>query len=244
MRPTIAAGTPPTPCIRRYLRHGLLPQLAAFEAIMRLGSFTRAAEALHMAQPTVSGHVRKLSDAIGLRLFDSTGKAPTAAARVLERAAHEVFDAFARAEAALAGLRGAGDAVAAERPALSIVASLDAGALAAWLPRFAGERPELDLGLHLLGAAALCERLARAADDLYLVSAWPAVWQGAGAAPLAHIESLDVTALPASLFAVMPVGSPRHEAARAFVELLRGPAPGAPALPGPVPVRPVLRVVV
>ena len=30
--------------IRRYLRHGMLPQLAVFEAVVRLGSFTRAAE--------------------------------------------------------------------------------------------------------------------------------------------------------------------------------------------------------
>ena len=39
--------------IRRYLRHGLLPQLAVFEAVSRLGSYTRAAEELFVAQPTV-----------------------------------------------------------------------------------------------------------------------------------------------------------------------------------------------
>ena len=35
--------------LRRYLRHGLMPQLAAFDAVMRLGSVTRASEVLHMA---------------------------------------------------------------------------------------------------------------------------------------------------------------------------------------------------
>ena len=32
--------------VQRYLKHGSLPQLAVFEACARLGSFTRAAEAL------------------------------------------------------------------------------------------------------------------------------------------------------------------------------------------------------
>ena len=38
--------------IRRYLKHGTLPQLRAFEASARLGSLARAAEELHIAQPT------------------------------------------------------------------------------------------------------------------------------------------------------------------------------------------------
>jgi DNA-binding transcriptional LysR family regulator len=50
---------------RRYFRHGFLPQLMAFEACVRLGSVTRAAEELCLAQPTVSCMLRKLSEAIG-----------------------------------------------------------------------------------------------------------------------------------------------------------------------------------
>ncbi len=61
--------------LRRYLRHGLMPQLAAFDAVMRLGSVTRASRALHMAQPTVSGHLRKLSDALGVRCSTATAAA-------------------------------------------------------------------------------------------------------------------------------------------------------------------------
>ena len=51
--------------MRRYFRHGLLPQLVAFEACVRLGSVTRAAEELCVAQPTVSCMLRKLSDSFG-----------------------------------------------------------------------------------------------------------------------------------------------------------------------------------
>jgi DNA-binding transcriptional LysR family regulator len=60
--------------IRRYLKHGTLPQLSAFEAVARHGNFTRAAEELCMAQPTVSVHIKKLSETIGLPLFEQVGR--------------------------------------------------------------------------------------------------------------------------------------------------------------------------
>ena len=93
--------------LRRYLRHGLMPQLAAFDAVMRLGSVTRASEALHMAQPTVSGHLRKLADAVGVPLFRCDGRRmhPTAPARALHRGALGVFAALHDLEATLAPLR-------------------------------------------------------------------------------------------------------------------------------------------
>ena len=100
--------TPLSPGLpRRYLRHGMLPQLAAFEAVVRLGSATRAAEALCIAQPTLSGHLRKLGEALGVRLFELQGKrlVPTAAARAVLPVAHEVFAALECCERVLAGLR-------------------------------------------------------------------------------------------------------------------------------------------
>jgi DNA-binding transcriptional LysR family regulator len=59
---------------RRYFRHGLLPQLIAFEACVRLGGVTRAAEALALAQPTVSGLLRKLSETAGGPVLDTRAK--------------------------------------------------------------------------------------------------------------------------------------------------------------------------
>ena len=88
---------------RLFARHGMLPQLAAFEAVVRLGSATRAAESLCMAQPTLSGHLRKLSDTLGVRLFELRGKRlePTPAAQVLLGATQEVFECLSRCERAL-----------------------------------------------------------------------------------------------------------------------------------------------
>ena len=95
------------PPLRRYLRHGTLPQLAAFEAVARLGSATRAAEALCVAQPTISGQLKKLGEALGVRLFEQRGKrlVPTAAAHALLEATHEVSAALARCEQTLASYR-------------------------------------------------------------------------------------------------------------------------------------------
>lgn len=57
--------------LRRYFRHGMLPQLLAFEACIRHGSVTRAAEELSLAQPTVSCLIKKLSITMGGPLTQS-----------------------------------------------------------------------------------------------------------------------------------------------------------------------------
>ena len=104
-------STPLSPLpLRRYMRHGTLPQLAAFEAVVRLGSATRAAQSLCIAQPTISGHLRKLGDALGVRLFELHGKrlVPTAAALALLHATHEVCAALARCEQTLGAYRADG----------------------------------------------------------------------------------------------------------------------------------------
>jgi DNA-binding transcriptional LysR family regulator len=97
------------PPLRRYVRHGTLPQLAALEAVVRLGSATRAADALCIAQPTISGHLRKLAEALDVRLFEMRGKrlVPTAAALALLEATHEVSAALARCEDTIGAYRRA-----------------------------------------------------------------------------------------------------------------------------------------
>ena len=60
--------------LRRYFRHGLLPQLMVFEAVARLGGVTRAAQELHLAQPTVSMQLKKLSIALDVVLFEQRGR--------------------------------------------------------------------------------------------------------------------------------------------------------------------------
>jgi len=99
----------PLPNIRRYFRHGMLTQLRVFEAVTRHGNFTRAAEELCMAQPTVSVQMRKLAETVGLPLFEYIGRRvrPTAAGRELYAACQEIFETLAALEDTLGALREA-----------------------------------------------------------------------------------------------------------------------------------------
>lgn len=47
-----------------------LRQIRSFIAVAKLGSFTRAAEFLHMSQPTLTVQIRRLEEALQLRLLD------------------------------------------------------------------------------------------------------------------------------------------------------------------------------
>ena len=52
-------------------------QLRAFATIGRLGSFTKAADALHATQPALSAQIRELEEALGVRLFDRSTRSVT-----------------------------------------------------------------------------------------------------------------------------------------------------------------------
>ena len=86
--------------LRRFFRHGFLPQLLAFEAVARLGSVTRAAEELSLAQPTVSCMLRKLSDAVGGPIVLSRDRRmePTPLGRELLVLCHDMREAMERFE--------------------------------------------------------------------------------------------------------------------------------------------------
>jgi DNA-binding transcriptional LysR family regulator len=54
-----------------------LRRLEIFAKVAELGSFSRAAEALFLTQPTVSEHVRGLEDELGVQLLDRLGRGAT-----------------------------------------------------------------------------------------------------------------------------------------------------------------------
>jgi DNA-binding transcriptional LysR family regulator len=70
-------------------------RVQVFRAVAELGSFRRAAERLHISQPSVSQHVQLLEEELGARLLDRT------AAGVTMTPAGEVVLSFARRSAKL-----------------------------------------------------------------------------------------------------------------------------------------------
>jgi DNA-binding transcriptional LysR family regulator len=83
-----------------------LRRLEIFAKVAELGSFSRAAQALSLTQPTVSEHVRALEDELGVQLLDRLGRgaAPTRVGQLLlgyaqrmltlSREAHQAIDHF------------------------------------------------------------------------------------------------------------------------------------------------------
>jgi len=51
-----------------------LAQLRAFDMVVRTGSFTAAAKAMHVSQPAVTNHIRALEDYYGIGLFRRVGR--------------------------------------------------------------------------------------------------------------------------------------------------------------------------
>ncbi len=102
------AYTPPAAMPDYLIRHTTLRQLQVFEAIVRLGSFTRAAEELFLTQPTVSMQIKKLADAVGLPLFEYIGRnvRPTEAGLELYQSCRRIFESLANLEMKVADLKG------------------------------------------------------------------------------------------------------------------------------------------
>jgi DNA-binding transcriptional LysR family regulator len=81
-------------------------RLEIFAKVAELGSFSRAAEALFLTQPTISEHVRALEDELGVQLLDRLGRGatPTRAGQLLlgyarrmlalSREAHQALERF------------------------------------------------------------------------------------------------------------------------------------------------------
>jgi DNA-binding transcriptional LysR family regulator len=85
-----------------------LRRLEIFVKVAELGSFSRAAEALFLTQPTVSEHVRALEDELGVQLLDRLGRgaAPTRAGTLLLGYAQRILTLSREASQAIAQLQG------------------------------------------------------------------------------------------------------------------------------------------
>ena len=83
--------------------------LLYFWTVARLGGVARAGEELRLAQPTISGQLRRLEAQLGEKLFvrEGRGLALTDVGRVVFRYADEIFSSAGSSPTSSAGARGA-----------------------------------------------------------------------------------------------------------------------------------------
>lgn len=156
-------------------------QLQVFETVARLGSFTRAAEELHLAQPTVSMQLKKLAETVGHPLFDQVGVRAqlTDIGREVYTACLDVFNALDNLEMKVAAVKGL------KRGTLRLAVITSAKYLAPHLlGRFCRSYPGIEVALKVTNRERLLDRIATHQDDLYIlgeppeqldVEVWPLV---------------------------------------------------------------------
>ena len=202
-------------------------QLRLLLAVSREGSVSRAAQRLHLTQPTLSTQLRQLAEQVGLPLFERIGRKLhlTAAGRVVLDTAARVEQELENLDETLAELRG--DVVG--RLRLAVVSTAET-----FIPRLLGdfrrERPAVEVSLVVLNRDAVIRRLADNLDDLYIMSrppqappvvatpflSNPLVVVAAADHPLAGRETLQIEALATEEFVLREPGSGTRQAAEHF----------------------------
>jgi len=156
--------------MRLLAKLGTLRQLEIFLKVAELGSIARASEQLHLTQPSVSIQVRKLSEAIGLPLYEVIGKKLklTEAGREVAATGREVFEVVNRLDDTINDLKGL------QSGTLSIAVVTTAKYFLPYiLAPFCELYPGVEIELHIGNRAKVIERLGANLDDLYFVSELP-----------------------------------------------------------------------
>ncbi|MET7289950.1 LysR family transcriptional regulator [Streptomyces sp. NPDC005573] len=137
--------------------------LHTFATLARTGSFTAAAAELHLAQSTVTVHIRTLEQDLGTRLFDRlpTGAVLTESGRRLRERAEDVLDAEARLRADAGGVGGP--------VVVGTPESLCSTRLPAVIAALRVSRPEVDIHLHAAATEGCVEGLRSGRLDVALL---------------------------------------------------------------------------
>jgi len=146
-----------------------LRQLEIFVKVAEFGSFSKAAEALYLTQPTVSEHIRTLEDEFGVRLLDRLGRgaAVTRAGALLLSYAQRMLALSREARQAMESFQGrmSGE--------LLIGASTIPGeyVLPALIGRFKEKYPDISITLLIGDSQAAVDWVAEGRAELAVVGA-------------------------------------------------------------------------
>ena len=140
-------------------------------AVERLGSFTRAAEACDVSQPTLSGQIRKLEEALGVSLFERDGRTVRVTA-----AGTQLLGCARRVVAAVADLEATADAQRdplCGRVRLGMIPTLAPSLLPLALPETARRLPRAVVAIVEDQTAGLLTRLRDGSLDMALIATAP-----------------------------------------------------------------------
>jgi len=147
-------------------RNATLRQLQVFETIARVGSFSKAAELLHLTQPTVSMQVKKLSETLNVPLFEHIGRKTylTESGEVLYESTKIILQQLLIAEEKINNLKGfSGGSVK-----LTVISTAQY-----FVPKvihdFTLKYPDIDVTLRVGNKETLFARIAKNEDDFYLL---------------------------------------------------------------------------
>ncbi|VAW83023.1 Transcriptional regulator, LysR family [hydrothermal vent metagenome] len=153
------------------IRHVTLRQLQIFEAVVRLGGYTRAAEMLHLSQPTISMQVKKLSETIGHRLLERVGSHlhTTAVGDEVYASAQNILGSMVSLGESAAALEGV-----VKGPLRIAVITTAKYFMPHLLGAFIAQHPEVKPLLKVTNRSRVLERLKSNEDDLLIMGQVPA----------------------------------------------------------------------
>jgi len=178
---------------KKLIQHVSLRQMQIFEAVVRLNGYTRAAEELHLTQPTVSMQVKKLGETIGHPLLEKIGNHLHTTA-----VGDEVYSS---AQSILGNMAALGDATTAldgviKGPLRIAVITTAKYFMPHLLGTFISQHPDVQPMLKVTNRSRVLERLKTNEDDLLIMGQVPV--------------ELDVVAHPFIDNELVVVANPAH----------------------------------
>lgn len=150
--------------------HLTIQQLRLFEAVTRLGSYTRAAEELHLTQPAVSIQIKRLESQAGVPLLEQVGKKifPTAAGNAVYQACADILARIEELNRTVDDLKGV-----VKGPLQVSVVTTAKYFMPHLLGRFLQQYPEVEPKMKFTNRARVIERLMNNEDDFVVMGQIP-----------------------------------------------------------------------
>lgn len=170
-----------------------LATLNAFIAIAELGSFSEAAERLHLTQPAVSKRIASLEQQLDVRLFDRLGRevSLTEAGRALLPRAYQILNVLDDTRRALSNLNGQ----VTGRLTLATSHHIGLHRLPPLLRAFTRAHPQVALDIQFLDSEVAYEEILHGRAELAVITLAPETREPVRAVPVWD-DPLDFVAAP------------------------------------------------